>query len=232
MVKVLVIDDDPSLLKALRLGLKAGGHQVVTATNGEDGLTQAALLAPDIVVLDLGLPDVNGLTVSQNLREWSHVPIIILSAAGAEDTKIAALNGGADDYVTKPFDMGELEARIRAVMRGRRRPADDDSPAQVSVGDLDLDFVHHEAHLGGRRIELTTKEFNVLGYLARHAGRTCTHQMILNAVWGPGYGNEASYVHAYVHRLRHKLRDEDGTLIETAPGIGYSFNPAGGRHAE
>ena len=227
MVSVLVIDDDPSLLKALRLGLKAGGHDVSTATNGSDGLTQTALLAPDVVILDLGLPDIDGLSVSRRIREWSQVPIIILSAAGAEDKKIEALNGGADDYVTKPFNMGELEARIRAVIRARQSEPEDQAAATLTLGDLDIDFVHHEVTRSGHRIELTTKEFNVLGFLARHAGKTCTHQMILSAVWGVGYGSEASYVHAYVHRLRHKLHDESGKLIETAPGIGYCLHPRG-----
>jgi two-component system KDP operon response regulator KdpE len=187
MAKVLVIDDDPSLLRALRLGLQAGGHDVVTAVNGEQGISQTALSGPDIVVLDLGLPDINGQTVCKRIRQWSEVPIIILSASGAEDRKVAALDGGADDYVTKPFGMAELEARIRTALRHRSAEATDQSPATMTVGSLDIDFVHHEAHLGGASVELTAKEFDVLSFLARHAGRTCTHQMILSAVWGTGY---------------------------------------------
>ena len=223
MAKVLVIDDDPSLLRALRVGLKAGGHDVVTATDGEQGLAQTALSAPDIVVLDLGLPDLDGLAVCRRIRQWSEVPIIILSASGTEDRKVAALNGGADDYVTKPFGMAELEARIRPAIR-HRAPVPDESPASVlEVGALQLDLVHHEARLSGTPVELTTKEFEVLSFLARHVGRTCTHQMILSAVWGTGYGREAGYLHAYVHRLRQKLGDRSGALIRTAPGIGYSL---------
>jgi two-component system KDP operon response regulator KdpE len=223
MALVLVIDDDQSLLRALRLGLEAGGHDVVTAVNGEQGISQAALKSPDVVVLDIGLPDLDGLEVCQRIRQWSDVPIIILSATGAEDRKIAALNGGANDYVTKPFSMGELEARLRAVLRPRRTETDDDAPATLTLGTLDVDFVHHEVRRSGDKINLTAKEFSVFAFLARHAGRTCTNQMILKAVWGSGYGDEASYVHAYVHRLRQKLDDESGTLIHTTPGVGYSL---------
>jgi two-component system KDP operon response regulator KdpE len=225
VASVLVIDDDPSLLRALRLGLEAGGHEVFTAVDGEHGISQVAIKAPDVVVLDIGLPDMDGLVVAQRIRQWSDVPIIILSATGAEDRKIDALNGGANDYVTKPFSMGELEARIRAVLRGRPSDANDQAALELSLGTLELDFVHHEVHLGGAKVELTAKEFNLLGFLARHVGRTCTYQMILQAVWGVGYGDEAQYVHAYVHRLRQKLSDDAGVLIQTSPGVGYSLQP-------
>ena len=218
MAKVLVIDDDAALLRALRLGLRAGGHEVITASNGEQGITHTATSAPDVVVLDLGLPDVDGLTVCRRIRQWSDVPIVVLSAIGNEERKVSALDGGADDYVTKPFGMAELEARIRTALRHRRpEPAS----SSLSAGPLALDLVHHEARLDGRLVELTAKEFDVLAFLTRHAGRTCTHQMILAAVWGPGYGREAQYLHAYVHRLRQKLTDPEGELIRTAPGVGY-----------
>lgn len=225
MAKVLVIDDDPSLLRALRLGLQAGGHEVVTAVNGEQGISQTAIASPDIIVLDLGLPDIDGLTVCRRIRQWSEVPIVVLSATGAEDRKVAALDGGADDYVTKPFGMAELEARIRTALRHHEARSDEQMPTKISLGLLQLDLVHHEAHLDGTRVELTAKEFEVLSFLARHAGRTCTHQMILSAVWGPGYGGEAQYLHTYVRRLRQKLNDASGTLIRTNPGVGYSLNP-------
>jgi two-component system KDP operon response regulator KdpE len=225
MASVLVIDDDPSLLRALRLGLKAGGHEVLTAENGERGISQTALKSPDVVVLDMGLPDMDGLVVCQRIRQWSDVPIIVLSATGAEERKIDALNSGADDYVTKPFSMGELEARIRAVLRNRPSESDEQTSPELTLGTLDLDLVHHEVRLKGEKVNLTSKEFNLLSYLARYAGRTCTYQMILQAVWGTGYGDEAAYVHAYVHRLRQKLNDDAGTLIQTAPGVGYSLQP-------
>ena len=152
---------------------------MVTAVNGEQGISQTALTSPDVVVLDLGLPDIDGQTVCRRIRQWSEVPIIILSASGNEDRKVAALDGGADDYVTKPFGMAELEARIRTAIRHRKPDPGEPEPATLTVGPLELDLVHHEAHLDGARVELTAKEFEVLSYLARHAGRTCTHQMIL-----------------------------------------------------
>ena len=225
--KVLVIDDDPSLLRALRLGLRAQGHEVVTATNGEQGLAQTALVAPDVVVLDLGLPDLDGLTVCKRIRQWSDVPIVVLSATGAEERKVAALDGGADDYVTKPFGMAELEARIRSALRHRRAEPAGETPASVTAGALNLDLVHREARVGDAPVRLTTKEFDVLSYLVRYAGKTCTHQMILVAVWGTGYGREAQYLHAYIHRLRQKLTDPAGTLIRTVPGVGYVLADAG-----
>ena len=224
MTKVLVIDDDPSLLRALRVGLKACGYEVVTAANGEQGIAQTARTDPDVVVLDLGLPDIDGQAVCRSIRQWSEVPIIILSASGAEDRKVAALNGGADDYVTKPFGMAELEARIRTAIRHRTPGSKETQPSELTVGSLHLDLVHHEAVLAGKSVDLTSKEFDVLAYLGRHAGRTCTHEMILGAVWGAGYGREAQYLHAYVHRLRQKLGDRSGTLIHTAPGVGYSLS--------
>jgi len=228
MAKVLVIDDDPSLLRALRVSLRAGGHEVVGAVNGEQGISQAALTSPDVIVLDLGLPDIDGLTVCKRIRQWSEVPIIILSASGTEDRKVAALNGGADDYVTKPFGMAELEARIRAAIRHRTPESAEIVPETVTVGPLELDLVHHEARLDGDRVQLTAREFDLLSFLTRHAGKTCTRQMILSAVWGPGYGQEGQYVRTYVHRLRQKLHDESGTLIRTAPGVGYSLQPGPG----
>ena len=220
-----MIDDDASLLRALRLGLRSGGHEGFTAATGESGVSEAAVSAPDIVIVDLGLPDFDGLEVCRRIRQWSDVPIVLLSATETESRKVAALDGGADDYMTKPFGMAELEARIRTALRHRSAEATDQSPATMTVGSLDLDFVHHEAHLGGANVELTAKEFDVLSFLARHAGRTCTHQMILSAVWGTGYGREAQYLHAYVHRLRQKLDDRSGTLIRTAPGVGYTLSP-------
>jgi two-component system KDP operon response regulator KdpE len=223
MAKVLVIDDDPSLLRALRVSLRNGGHEVVGAVNGEQGISQAALTTPDVIVLDLGLPDVDGLTVCKRIREWSEVPIIILSASDTEDRKVDALDGGADDYVTKPFGIAELEARIRTAIRHRSPESTGSEPAVIAAGPLELDLVHHEARLDGDRVELTAREFDLLSFLTRHAGKTCTHQMILSAVWGAGYGQEGQYLRTYVHRLRQKLHDESGTLIRTTPGIGYSI---------
>lgn len=223
MAKILVIDDDPSLNRALRLGLQAGGHEVTTAATGEHGISQAALTSPDVVVLDMGLPDMDGIEVCRTIRGWSDVPIIVLSATGAENRKVSALDAGANDYVTKPFSMPELEARIRVVTRGRGL-GDNPSETTLSCGALELDLVHHDVTLDSVNVALTTKEFEVLAFLTHHAGKTCTHQMILGAVWGTGYGAEAQYVHAYVHRLRQKLNDESAELITTVPGVGYSLH--------
>jgi len=221
MVRILVVDDDPALLRALRVGLQSKGHEVITATTGEQGLVEAATASPEVMVLDLGLPDLDGLEVCRRAREWSDVPIIVLSAVGSEDRKVAALDGGADDYMTKPFGMAELEARIRTAIRHRAPSADAAAPATTVMGPLELDHVHHEARLQGRMLELTAMEFELLSYLARYAGKVCTHQMILAEVWGSGYAKEAQYLHAYVHRLRQKLGDDAGIAIRTNPGIGY-----------
>jgi two-component system, OmpR family, KDP operon response regulator KdpE len=226
MARVLVIDDDPALLRALKLGLRAGSHEVSTAPNGEQGLLQTAAAAPDVVILDLGLPDIDGLEVLRRIRGWSPVPVIVLSAVDDEGRKVAALDFGADDYVTKPFGMAELQARIRAALRREAAPTAAGGSPEIAAGRLHLDLVHHEATLDGQPLELTAKEFDVLGFLVRHVGRTSTHEMMLSAVWGPGYGREARYLHAYVHRLRQKLGDRGGTLIRTVPGIGYVLDPS------
>ena len=223
MAKVLVIDDDRSLLRALRLGLQSEGHDVSTAVDAQSGLSQTAIIQPDVVILDIGLPDMDGLEVCRRIREWSDVPIIILSATGTENRKVAALDGGANDYVTKPFSMAELEARIRVVIRHRAVETDVESSPTIDHGPLHLDLVHHEARLADETLALTGKEFEVLAFLARHVRRTCTHQMILGAVWGSGYAREAQYVHAYVHRLRQKLHDDAGDLIRSIPGVGYAL---------
>ena len=220
MARVTVIDDDTSLLRALNVGLRAAGHEVRTATRGEEGLEQVARTSPDVVIVDLGLPDLDGLEVCRRIRAWSDVAIIVLSATGAEESKISALNDGADDYVTKPFSMGELEARIRAVVRARMSESPD-QPTYFEVGSLSVDVIHHEVRCHHRPVDLTAKEFGVLSYLVRYADRICTYQMILVAVWGGAYSGETAYVHAYVHRIRAKLIDCDGPRIETVPGVGY-----------
>jgi two-component system KDP operon response regulator KdpE len=179
-----------------------------------------------VILLDLGLPDVDGLDVCSRIRQWTDVPVIVLSAAGSEQRKVAALDGGADDYVTKPFSMAELEARIRTALRHRAPPVAQDEMHELQVGELNLDLVHHQARVSGKLIELTSKEFDLLAFLARHAGRLCTHQMILEQVWGAGYGSESQYLRVYIYRLRRKLGDEGGRLLKTSPGIGYTLGDA------
>jgi two-component system KDP operon response regulator KdpE len=221
VARVLVVDDDRSLLRALRVGLSAQGHEVVTAGTGEQGLAMVATNQPEVVVLDLGLPDVDGIEVCRRLRQWSNVPVVVLSATGLEDRKVAALDQGADDYVTKPFGMAELEARVRAAVR-HRSPLLPAGTPDLTVGPLTLDLVHQQAQLDGSDLELTAREFKLLAYLARHAGKTCTHQMILAEVWGTGYQDEPEYLRVYTYRLRRKL-GAHANLLHTAPGIGYSL---------
>jgi two-component system KDP operon response regulator KdpE len=227
MSKVLVVDDDPSLLKALRIGLSARGDEVVTAHSGGEAVNQVALAVPDLVILDLGLPDMDGIEVCRRIRTFSGVPIVVLSAYGDERRKVEALDGGADDFVTKPFGMAELEARLRVALRhdAARKAEGAESAQELDVGRLHLDLVHHMAALDGDPLPLTAKEFELLAYLARHAGKVCTHHMILKDVWGPGYGIESNYVRVYAHRLRKKLGDEDGHMLRTVPGIGYQLMP-------
>ena len=227
MSVILVIDDDRSLLRALQVGLVARGHQVVLAASGEEGLSRAALSQPDLVVLDLGLPDLDGLDVCRRIRQWSDVPIIVLSAQGLDARKVAALDGGADDYVTKPFSMLELEARIRRHLQRHEAVAAPGAAdgSVIEVGDLALDLVHHQASVAGDPVALTAREFDLLAYLARHAGKTCTHQMILGHVWGAEYGSESDYLRVYVYRLRRKLGDAEGRRLRTSPGIGYTLVP-------
>jgi two-component system, OmpR family, KDP operon response regulator KdpE len=223
MTRVLVVDDDRALLRALTVGLTSNGYEVITADDGSSGITRTATDQPDVVLLDLGLPDIDGLDVCSRIRQWTDVPVIVLSAAGSEQRKVAALDGGADDYVTKPFSMAELEARIRTALRHRSPLVASDEIHELQVGELHLDLVHHQARVAGKLVELTSKEFDLLGFLARHAGKLCTHQMILEQVWGQGYGSESQYLRVYIYRLRRKLGDESGNLLKTSPGIGYTL---------
>ncbi|MDA8039062.1 MAG: response regulator transcription factor [Actinomycetota bacterium] len=219
---VLVVDDDAALQRVLRLALKALGYEVVAATTGATGLSEAALHSPDAIVLDLGLPDLGGVEVCRRVREWSDVPIIVLSADGSEQSKVEALDLGADDYVTKPFSMSELQARLRVALR-RSRATSTAEASSVSVGPLELDLLAHEVRMRGRPVELTKREFQILSFLALHAGKVCTHKMLLDAVWGVGYGASSRYLREYAYRLRRKLGDEDGRLLTSRPGIGYQL---------
>jgi two-component system, OmpR family, KDP operon response regulator KdpE len=223
VARILAVDDDAALLRVLRIGLVALGHEVLTASTGHQGISQAAVGAPDVIVLDLGLPDMDGLEVCRRIRQWSAVPIIVLSADGTEDRKIAALDGGADDYMTKPFGMGELEARLRVALRHRPQESDEQEATTVTVGPLTLDLVRHQGWMNGQDLDLTTREFAFLAYLARNAGKVSTHRMILEHVWGPRYGTETHYLRVYSYRLRRKLGDPDGRFLRTLPGIGYEL---------
>jgi len=224
--QILVIDDDPGLLSVCSVGLQALGHVVSTAETGSEGLTQAAIHAPEVIVLDLGLPDVDGLEVCQRIRTWSDVPIVVLSADGSEDRKVDALDHGADDYMTKPFGMRELHARVQVALRHHRAAGgDEDHPAHLHAGLLHLDLVHRQATFDGRPLDLTPKELDFLAYLARHAGKVCTRRMILESVWGPGYGRELHYLKVYAYRIRRKLHDENGQFLQSDPAVGYRLAP-------
>jgi two-component system KDP operon response regulator KdpE len=223
VARILAVDDDTALLRVLRIGLVALGHEVLTASTGAQGISQAAVGAPDVIVLDLGLPDLDGLEVCRRIRQWSAVPIIVLSADGTEDRKIAALDGGADDYMTKPFGMGELEARLRVALRHRPHGDENEETTSLMVGPLTLDLVHHEGHMEGRALDLTAREFAFVAYLARHAGKVVTHRLILEHVWGPRYGTENHYLRVYAYRMRRKLGDPEGHFLRTLPGVGYEL---------
>jgi two-component system, OmpR family, KDP operon response regulator KdpE len=226
--RVLIVDDDPDLLNVCRVGLTALGYDVRIAGTGEDGLSEAAIGRPDVIVLDLGLPDLDGMEVCKRVRTWSDVPIVVLSADSTEDRKVEALEGGADDYITKPFGMRELSARLRVALRHHASAPEGTEPTELSVGPLHLDLVHYQATFGGREVELTAREFEFLAFLARHAGKVCTRRMILENVWGPGYGHELNYLKVYVYRIRRKLGDEAGDFLQSDPSVGYRLACADG----
>jgi two-component system KDP operon response regulator KdpE len=222
--RILVVDDEPQILRALQTNLRGAGYDVVTAANAEDALAEAAMRPPDAVILDLVLPDGHGTEVARQLRRWSHAPILVLSAVGDEQEKVAALDAGADDYVTKPFGVDELLARLRAALR-RALPLTD---AVLEIGDLVVDLEARSVARAGRRVALTPHEFELLRYLAQNEGKLLTHRMILREVWGPLYGDESHYLHVYVSQLRRKIEDDPARprYIVTEPGAGYRLvNP-------
>ena len=224
-VRVLVIDDEPEIRRAVQMGLASGDYVVAWAPTGQQGLEMVAQWHPDIVLLDLSLPDMDGIEVTRTLRSWSAVPILILSVRSGDADKIAALELGADDYLTKPFSMGELLARIRVALRHVAHAATGGTGegARFSTGDLTLDFARRQVSLNGREVHLTPTEYEVLKYLAMHAGQVVTHRTLLRAVWGPVYEDEAHYLRVFVGQLRRKIEPEPGRprYLLTEPGIGY-----------
>ena len=222
LAKVLVVDDEHAIVRALSAALDARGYRVEVARTGAEALDRAASTAPDLIVLDLGLPDLDGIEVCKRIRAWSDVPIIVLTAEGADAVKVTALDEGADDYVTKPFSTPELLARIRVALRHHERtqgPAMDQ--AELQVGSLVVDLPRHEVRVGDTRLDLTPKEFGFLATLARHPGRVLTHRMILQEVWGEGYGTETQYLRVYASQLRKKLAGLGAPDLITEPGVGY-----------
>jgi len=216
---VLVVDDEPQFLRALETNLRGAGYEVETATTMQEALIAAGLRPPDAVILDLLLPDGTGTEVCRELRAWTEVPIVLVSAVGDEAEKIAALDAGADDYVTKPFAMGELLARLRAALR-RAGPTGD---PVLEVGPIRLDLDKQSVTVDGRAVHLTPHEYRILRLLALNPGKLLTHRAILQEVWGPAYGAESNYLHVYVSQLRRKLEPDPSRpqYLVTEPGAGY-----------
>jgi two-component system KDP operon response regulator KdpE len=216
----LVIDDEIQIRRLLRVSLEAHGYRVFEAATGQEGITEAAQRHPAVVLLDLGLPDMDGVTVLKRLREWSRVPVVVLSVRDREEDKIAALDNGADDYVTKPFSTGELLARLRVAQRHNQPTTEN---AVFHNGTLEVDLTSRQVKLKGKEVRLTATEYNLLRLLVQHAGKVLTHRQILREVWGPTYVEQTHYLRVYVAHLREKLEANPSQpkLLISEPGIGY-----------
>ena len=218
--RVLVVDDEPAIRRFLHASLSAHGYSVFEAVNGQEGLAAVTAHRPDLVILDLGLPDMDGIEVTRRLREWTPVPIIVVTVQEQESAKIAALDAGADDYVTKPFGMGELLARMRASLR---RAASPTAEPVFSTGQLTVDLGLRQVIVGDREVQLTPTEYDLLRVLIMHAGKVLTHRQLLRQVWGAGYEGEAHLLRVNMSNLRHKLEPDAArpSFILTEPGVGY-----------
>ena len=222
MTRILVVDDDVQIVRALDINLRAHGYDVVMAATGEAALTSAAAATPDLVIVDLGLPGLDGIDVIRGLRGWTTVPIIVVSAREGDTSKVAALDAGADDYVTKPFSITELLARVRASLR-RHQPVADDPIVETS--DFVVDFVSRRVTRNGTAVHLTPTEWSIVEYLVRHPGRLVTQRQLLQRVWGPQYENETNYLRVHMAAIRRKLEPTPGQprYFLTDPGVGYRF---------
>ena len=218
----LIVDDEVQIRRLLRVCLEANGYRVVEAATGQEGITEAAQRRPDVVILDLGLPDMDGVTVLKRLREWSRVPVVVLSVRDREDDKIAALDNGADDYVTKPFSTGELLARLRVAQR-HAQPAPE--LAVFRTGSLEVDLTARVVRRQGKEVKLTATEYSLLRLFVQHAGKVLTHRQILREVWGPTYVEQTHYLRVYMAHLREKLEANPAQpeLFITESGVGYRF---------
>jgi two-component system KDP operon response regulator KdpE len=222
--RILVIEDEPKIRKFLRAALQAHNYDYVEAATAKEGILQASLRPPDLIILDLGLPDMDGLEVTRQIRGWSAVPILVLSARGDEADKVTALDAGADDYITKPFGVGELAARIRVALRHETQGKDaGEAGALFEVRDLRVDQARRQVHVGGREVRLTPTEYRLLTRLVKHAGKVLTHQQLLTDVWGPAHANETQYLRVYMGQLRRKLEPDPAQprYLLTEPGVGY-----------
>jgi two-component system KDP operon response regulator KdpE len=218
---ILIIEDEVQMRRFLRASLSSNGYQVVETDTAEAGLAQAAARNPDLILLDLGLPDQDGLVVTQRLREWAKTPIIVISARGREEDKIQALDAGADDYLTKPFGVGELLARIRVALRNAARG--ELGSSQFSVGELKVDLIRRQVLVSDKEVHLTPIEYKLLATLVKHAGRVITHRQLLREVWGPHSSDQTQYLRVYMGQLRHKLEQNPSRpqFLTTEPGVGY-----------
>ncbi len=218
--RILVIDDEKQIRRLLKVALTGHGYEVEEAACGLDGLNKATAYRPDLIILDLGLPDMNGLDVIRQLREWSRIPVIILSVKEHESDKITALDAGADDYVTKPFGMGELLARIRAALRHVAGAGDE---PVLKFSDLVIDMARRRVTVNGMEIKLTPTEYDLMKNLAVHAGKVLTHRQLLRTIWGPSYENDTHYLRVYIGQLRRKIENDPSRPrhIITEPGVGY-----------
>jgi two-component system KDP operon response regulator KdpE len=221
--RVLVVDDEPQILRALRVLLRDEGYEVLGAETGSEALDQAALRTPQAAIVDLMLPDIDGVEVTRRLREWSEMPILVLSAIGEEEQKVLALQAGADDYIEKPFGSRELVARLQAALR--RVGRGEEQPA-IEAGELTIDLAARTVRLGGEQVHLTPIEFELLRVLARNRGRLMTHRALLGEVWGPRYGEDIQPLRTHIARLRGKIEPEGGVprYVVTEPGVGYRFS--------
>lgn len=225
--RILVVDDDPQILRAVRTNLTGRGYQVTTAPNGETAVDLVSSEAIDLVILDLSLPGIDGHEVIRRVRAFSEVPVLVLSVREAQDDKIAALDAGADDFVTKPFDMGELLARMRALERRTGGPGRGAERPVLRYGRLEIDLARQLVRLDGEQVKLSATEYRLLEAMASNPGKLLTHRWLLARVWGPAYGQESHYVRTYVQYLRRKLHDDPGrpAYIVTEPGLGYRWKP-------
>jgi len=228
-VSILVVDDEPEIRRAVLGGLRAQGYEVRAAGDGEEALRLASLAAPDLVILDLMMPGMDGLEVCRRLRAWSDVPILVLSARAQERQKVQALDEGADDYLTKPFGMDELTARIRAALRRRSRAQPTDTPT-FTAGDLTMEYARRLVFKNGQELKLTPHEYGILRYLTQNADRVVTHRQLLAAVWGPEDVEETQYLRVHVGHLRRKIEDVPARprFLVTEPGVGYRFRTSDG----
>ena len=219
---ILIVEDEVQMLRFLRPALQGHGFRVLEARTGEEGLREAATRAPDVVLLDLGLPDLDGIEVTRRLREWTQVPILVISARGREEDKVAALDAGADDYVTKPFGVRELLARLRVALRRSSRVGDGEA-SRLTLGELEIDLEKRRVTLAGDAVHLTPIEYRLLAELARNAGKVMTHSQLLRQVWGPAYAHQSHYLRVYMAQLRRKLEADSAQPkhLITEPGVGY-----------